>query len=388
MKYVILGSINYANRRLVHEFKLKGQEATILDPVNILSFVNDKRDDRIYIQGFTETPQRLYKKNLKGIVPRIGKDLQFHAKTVEHINKNIGVPSTATATALLNAQDKFLTTQLLSQAGVKTPKTFAVKKTDNPKWIVEMLGGFPIVAKINYGSQGVGVFILTEELSASTALSTFTALGHNLILQEFVETAKDDTRKHDYRAFVVDGKVVAAIKRNSTNGDFRTNTSIQEDCEGVELDEDMKVIAIKAAEAVGLSVAGVDLARHYESKEIYCYELNGNANWKSTERYSKKNVAKTIVEYMMTLTGEKEETNEQMKWGKEFIKDIYLPSIEGLPFGDETAEDTSDEMGAKVVNIKFEKSRYDMGIKSIFDPHIQEKENQNNLAKQIGRFAI
>ena len=247
MKYVILGSINYANRRLVHEFKLKGQEATILDPVNILSFVNDKRDDRIYIQGFTETPQRLYKKNLKGIVPRIGKDLQFHAKTVEHINKNIGVPSTATATALLNAQDKFLTTQLLSQAGVKTPKTFAVKKTDNPKWIVEMLGGFPIVAKINYGSQGVGVFILTEELSASTALSTFTALGHNLILQEFVETAKDDTRKHDYRAFVVDGKVVAAIKRNSTNGDFRTNTSIQEDCEGVELDEDMKVIAIKAA---------------------------------------------------------------------------------------------------------------------------------------------
>lgn len=375
MMYYILGSLNYANRRLVYEFEQYGKEAVIIDPSLFIPFVNDKRDDRLYFQGIEDEPIRVYKKHFKGVIPRIGKNLQYHAKTVEHIVNNIGIPTTATAQGLLNAQDKFLTTQLLSQNGIKTPKTFTITKVKNPQWLTKMLGGFPVVAKVNYGSQGVGVFLLTEALSAATALSTFAALGHNLILQEFIETAKDDKKKHDFRAVVVDGVVVAAIKRNSVGGDFRTNTSIKEDCEGVELDDNMKEVAIKAAQAVGLSVAGVDLAQHYETKEIYCYEVNGNMNFKSTEKFSKKNVAKAIVEYALKVCGEMviEASRKPLSnFNAQNGKGVGIPFLEFPTIDDEHDDiEMSSNGTAKPIRLQAELFKKEIGEKSIFSSPIK-----------------
>lgn len=301
-KFLILGIPNYANRRILFELNQMGMNARILNPQQLLPFVNDKRDDRIYIQrpGHNE-PKRIYKKSLTAIVPRIGGNLQFYSKAVEHIENNIGIPSTASAVGLLNAQDKITTIQMLSQHGIKTPKTFAVKKTDNLEWVVDKLGGFPVVAKLIYGSQGIGVFILTEPLSASTALDAFSSQGHALLLQQFIETAEKDNAKHDFRAVVVDGKVVAAIKRKSVGKDFRTNASIKEDCEKATLTDEMNDIAIRAAAAVGLACAGVDLAVDINTGEIYCYEVNGNFNFKSTEKFSKINVGKFIAEYAVKI---------------------------------------------------------------------------------------
>lgn len=322
-KFLIIGSKNYANRRILHEFEQKGYEANILDPKKLLPFVNDKARDRIYVvSDDSDEPKRIYKKSLSAIVPRIGKDLQFFSKSVEQLHKNIGIPTTATTEGLLNAQDKIRSIQLLSQNGIKTPKTFAIKETgSNFTWIVDSLGGFPIVAKLIYGSQGIGVFILTEMLSASTALDAFTSQGHSLLLQQFVETAKDDDSKCDFRAVVVNDKVVAAIKRKSVGKDFRTNTSLKEDCEGVELDKEMQEIAVKAAKAVGLDCAGVDLAKDYETGEIYCYEVNGNFNFKSTEKFSKKNVAKSIVEYAISISEPIQPTGKSLStWDLEFMR--------------------------------------------------------------------
>lgn len=301
-KFLILGIQNYANRRILFELNQKGVEARILNPKQLLPFVNDKKDDRIYIQrpGHDE-PKRIYKKSLTAIIPRIGGELQFYSKSVEHIENNIGIPSTSSAVGLLNAQDKIRTIQMLSQHGIKTPKTFAVKKVDDLEWVVKQLGGYPVVAKLIYGSQGIGVFILTEPLSASTAVDAFNSQGHALLLQQFIETAEMDNAKHDFRAVVVDCKVVAAIKRKSVGKDFRTNASIKEDCEKADLSDEMKDIAIRAASAVGLACAGVDLAVDIKTGEIYCYEVNGNFNFKSTEKFSKINVAKFIVEYALKI---------------------------------------------------------------------------------------
>jgi ribosomal protein S6--L-glutamate ligase len=312
-KFIILGSKNYANRRMIHEFEQLGHKAVILDPSRLLPFVNDKKRDRMYVASVkSDQPKRLYKKSVAGIVPRIGGGLSFYAKSVEHLNKNMGIPTTATAEGLLAATDKIRTIQLLSQAGIKTPKTFAVKKVQNLKWVVEQLGGFPVVAKTITGSQGVGVFILTELLSASTGLDAFTAQGNNLLLQQFIETG-EDKEKHDFRAVVVNGEVVASIQRNSSNGDFRTNASIKENCEGVELSDEMKKIAINAAAACGLEVAGVDLAVDINTNQIYVYEVNGNMNYKSTEKYSKKNVAKAIAQYMIDKTKKREKEEERLE---------------------------------------------------------------------------
>lgn len=339
-KIIVLGIRNYANRRILYELKQMGIKARIMHPQQLLPFVNDKRDDRIYIQrDDRDEPKRIYKKTLTAVIPRIGSDLQFYSKSVEHIQFNIGIASTASAQALLNAQDKIRTIQLLSQSGIKTPKTFAVKKADNLEWIVKKLGGFPVVAKLIYGSQGIGVFILTEPLGASTALDAFSSQGHSLLLQQFIETAEKDQAKHDFRAVVVDGKVVAAIKRKSVGKDFRTNASLKEDCERAELSDEMKDIAIRAAAAVGLNCAGVDLARDVNTGEIYCYEVNGNFNFKSTEKYSGENVAKAIAEYAAKIGMEGNDAKAAPESQSRF--DSQEPGLEiehlnddaGIPFG-------------------------------------------------------
>jgi RimK family alpha-L-glutamate ligase len=269
----------------------------------------------------------------------------------------MGIPTTANADALLNAQDKVKTIQLLSQRIIKTPRTFALKGMANVKWIVEKLGGFPVVGKLLFGSQGKGVFILTEALSAKTTVDTFLIQGNELLLQQYIETAEKNRAKKDFRAVVVDGKVVAAIQRNSVGDDFRTNASLKEDCEGVELDEEMTRIALKCADAVGLAVAGVDLAKDVHTGAIYCYEVNGNMNYKSTEKFSKKNVAKAIAEYAIRLAdaGDKDDKKQAQQHAKDFqtsrLAQIYYPRFSGT-------NHTSDPY-------RFEISEFSGGVKGI-----------------------
>ena len=359
--FIILGSRNYANRRLLYEFRRNGYDAIILNPLRLLPFVNDKVGDRMYVANDTShEPTRIYKNSVWGIVPRIGYDLQFFSKSVEHLNKNMGIPSTATADALLNAQDKIRTLQLLSQNGIKTPKTVAIKQAHNLQWTIDQLGGFPIVAKLIYGSRGIGVFILTEPLSASTALDAFSSQGHSLLLQQFIETAKNDKKKHDYRVVVVDGQCVAAIKRNSVGEDFRTNASIKEDCEGVEvseLPEGMAEIAVKSANAVSLEIAGIDLAVDVDTKEIYVYEVNGNMNFKSTEKFSQKNVARHIVDYSMRKAGVAPQ-NEISASIPNFNKDKEgIPFLSVLEGADFLVDESFDlECSAKTIRASFIKS--------------------------------
>ena len=351
-KFLILGSVNYANRRILHELQQMGHEAEILDPSRLLPYVTDTKNDRIYVTtSNSEEPRRIYKKTVSCIIPRVGSGLSFYAKSVEHINLNIGVPSTATANGLLTAQDKVRTIQVLSRKGIKTPRTFAAKNAQNLTWIVKQLGGFPVVAKLLFGSQGVGVFILTESLSAKTGLDAFTSQGHPLLIQQFIETAKRNENKHDFRAVVVNGEVVAAIRRNSVGDDFRTNASLKEDCEGVELDAEMKQIAINSAAACGLACAGVDIAKDVNTGEIYVYEVNGNFNFKSTEKYSRKNVAQKIANYAVSISSDATgKVDEEMKafavkmremsdfpqyQEREAVNELFvsaMSTVKGIPF--------------------------------------------------------
>lgn len=401
-KILILGIRNYANRRILHELKLKGVKARILHPQQLLPFVNDKRDDRIYIQrDDRDEPKRIYKKSLTSIVPRIGSDLQFYSKSVEHIQNNIGISSTASAQALLNAQDKIRTIQLLSQSGIKTPKTFAVKKAGNLEWIIEKLGGFPAVAKLIYGSQGIGVFILTEPLGASTALDAFSSQGHSLLLQQFIETAEKDQAKHDFRAVVVGGEVVAAIKRKSVGKDFRTNASIKEDCEKAELSDEMKDIAIRAAAAVGLDCAGVDLAKDINTGEIYCYEVNGNFNFKSTEKFSGKNVAKAIADYAVKIgtegggTQAAQESKYQFGSHEPGFEIEQLKTDDGLPFGDFPPDDEGDnfddmEFGRETMRVgKNDQKGHilafsELTLKGVIPSYMKSQVNLDARAMQLG----
>ena len=317
-----------------------GHKAQIIHPDSLLSVITDTMNDRIYLNQKNVT--RLYKKDIAAIIPRIGYNLSFHSKSVEQLNKNIGIPTTATATGLLNAQDKIRTCQLLSQHRILIPKTIPIRAVNNLDWIVQELGGFPIVAKIIYGSKGVGVFILNDAVSASTGLEAFTANGHSLLLQSFINTERKNKKKHDYRLVVVDGKVVASIQRNSVGNDFRTNASRKEDCEKAYPDESMQKLAVDAARAVGLDCAGVDIAEETETGKRYVYEVNGNFNFQSTEKFSRVNVAKEIAEYAVRLANK--ETSTFQNTGANSLDQLFtgFSSDKGIPFDDFTDGDIED----------------------------------------------
>jgi RimK family alpha-L-glutamate ligase len=306
--YLIIGGRCYETRRLLKEFKLQNKKSRIIPPEELLMYVEDRSNgDCLYYIGGA-TPERIYKKDLHCVLPRIGKGLEVHAKAIKHI-QNLGIPVTSESEGLLIAKDKMLTTLKLSEGKVETPKTILYRKPIHFDWIVSKLGGFPIVSKLLSGSRGVGVFILSDKISASTALETFSSLGHSLQLQAYIESSDKDTNKHDYRVIVIDNKVVCCIKRFSLSGDFRSNASISKIAENHIPSEDMKALALKAAAAVGLSSAcGVDIVVRSSDEKMFVIECNGNFGFQNAEKFSGVNVAKRLVNYAIKLA--KDETSQ------------------------------------------------------------------------------
>lgn len=301
-KLLILGSHNYSNKRILKELKKLGHKARIITPTKFNIYISDKKKhDRIYYNT-----KRIYRNTVDCIIPRIGRDLDYNAASVEQMNLNIGIPSTSSSMGLLNASNKLKSIQLLSRASLLVPATMYIKKSDNFKWMVKKLGGFPIVAKLIRGSQGVGTFILNDELAASTALQTFASLKQHLLLQRFIKTAEEKSSANDIRAIVVNGEVIGAYRRYSLNDDFRSNYSISKLGEKIKLSDEQKEIAVNAAKAVGLSgCAGVDLAENVDNGKTYIYEVNGNFSLFGFEKVTGINAAKKIAEYAIELAENK-----------------------------------------------------------------------------------
>lgn len=290
---LIVGINNYSNRRIKKEIELLGHKAKIINPNKLNIFISDnEKGDRIYYDK-----KRIYRSTVDAIIPRIGSGLNYAAASIEHIEKNIGIFSTSSASGLLNASNKSKSIQLFSRARLRVPKTMYIKSSKNFKWMIDKLGGFPIVAKLIRGSQGVGTFILNDELAASTALETITSLKKHVLLQNFITTAKENEQACDIRIIVVNGEVVGGYKRYAVKGGFRSNFSISKLGKKVKLTDAQKEMALNAASAVGLKVAGVDIAYDIENELNYIYEINGNMSLAGFEKVTGLNAAKAIAEY-------------------------------------------------------------------------------------------
>jgi ribosomal protein S6--L-glutamate ligase len=270
-RILILGSKNYGNRRILRECINLGMKAQIVEPENfILSISNINGNDKIYYKG-----KRIFKNSIDFIIARIGNDFETGLKVLEHLTNNLGIPASATPEGLAQASDKFLCSQILSSNRVSSPKSVHFKKSENYNLLKNLVGGYPFVVKLLYGSQGKGVFLINDDLSGSTALSTISNIK-KVVLQEYIETAKKDENKNDIRAFVVGGKVVAAMKRYSIKNDFRSNYSISKQAVKVNLTENQNKLAIESAKALNLNICGVDIVTDINSKKDYVIECNGN----------------------------------------------------------------------------------------------------------------
>jgi len=241
-------------------------------PENLYFEVSDVTNgyDRIYNGNpELEKPERIFIKNYDAVITRIGSNVDYGSRILRHLNINLGIYSTQSAYGILTARDKATTTQILSSHGLKVPRTIMAFKPSHPEFLVEKVGGLPVVGKLSHGSQGVGVLKFESSDQTNDTLESFAKSGISLLMQSYVEG-----KATDYRAIVIGDKVVVAMKRTAIKG-FKANISKGGTGEKVMLSQADQDTCVRAAKACQLETAGVDIMKD-EKGNSYVIEVNSN----------------------------------------------------------------------------------------------------------------
>ncbi|MBQ5812296.1 RimK family alpha-L-glutamate ligase, partial [Candidatus Saccharibacteria bacterium] len=253
MKIAILsnGNANYSTRRLVEEAEKRGHKVKVIKYKNCYLSLDDKHPD-VYYKG----------KKLEGfdaILPRISNNMTKYGCAVVRQFEMQGVYTSAASVAITRARDKLRAAQILAKYDVDTPKTLVSRNTSDIDDLLEQIG-LPVIIKLASGTHGNGVILADTKKAAKSALQAFYLYnedGTNILLQEFIK----ESAGTDIRAFVVGGRVVASMKRESLDDDFRSNLHKGGLGTPIKLTDQEKKTAIKAARAMGLHICGVDLMR-------------------------------------------------------------------------------------------------------------------------------
>jgi len=285
-------------KKLVTAGQRRGHEMIIHDPTDLVPFISSTKSghDGMFTKNNEGNIERLYSSHYDVIIPRLsGQSFAYGCAMLQHFSSNLHIPVTSEALALQIAANKFSSHQAFSISKVRTIPSLFVNKPTDFKFIVDKLG-LPLVTKTPLGSQGSGVFILSDELSISTTLSAFSRINRNLILQKFIDTGSP---KSDLRVFIVDGEIVASYRRWALAEDFRSNYSLSHSGEKVKLSKEEEEMSIQAATAVGLpGVCGVDIARDStDNDKPYIIEANGNPSLEGVTAVTGVNVAREIIIY-------------------------------------------------------------------------------------------
>lgn len=286
MKLVVLSANPnlYSTRRLVEAGKKKGHEMLIIDHTKCDMVIEKKRPSIIY-KGAEIT-------DIDGVIPRIGASVTFFGTAVVRQFEMMKVFTATESQALVRSRDKLRSLQILSRAGLGLPKTVFSNYSRNVGSIIEKVGGAPCVIKLLEGTQGLGVVLADNQNSAESILEAFNGLQARVIVQEFIKEAKGA----DLRAFIVDGVVVGAMKRQGKEGEFRSNLHRGGSANIVELSDAEENAALRAAKAMGLGVAGVDLLQSARGPLIL--EVNSSPGLEGIETATGKDIAGQIIKYV------------------------------------------------------------------------------------------
>lgn len=229
------------------------------------------------------------------VIPRLGAtSSRFGAAVVRQLEA-AGVPSTVTAGAVLRSRDKLAALQALVAAGVPVPETAAAREPSVNEDVLALFESMPLVVKLLQSSAGNGVVLADTQKAAKALFSAFHQLDADFLIQEFIAEANGE----DIRAFIVDGTVVAAMQRTAPPGEFRANVHQGGSVASVELTDMEKDVAVRAAEALGLSVAGVDILRSANGPLVL--EVNVSPGLQGIERASGVDVADAICSFAERL---------------------------------------------------------------------------------------
>ena len=273
----------YSTKRLVQAAEQRGHRVTVIDVLKC-NLLMEKRNPGIYYQNG-------YVTDVDGVIPRIGASVTFYGTAVVRQFEMKKVFSAVESQALVRSRDKLRSLQILSRAGLGLPKTVFTNFARNVDPILETLGT-PVVIKILEGTQGLGVVLAENRNAAKSVIEAFHSLKVRIIMQEFIAEAKGA----DIRAFVVDGKVVGAMKRQAKEGEFRSNLHQGGSASVVRLNAEEKETALRAAKALGLGVAGVDMLQSKRGPLVM--EVNSSPGLEGIEKATGKDIAGKIIQYM------------------------------------------------------------------------------------------
>jgi ribosomal protein S6--L-glutamate ligase len=274
----------YSTRRLLEAAKKRKHDVEVVDPLKC-DIVIEKRRPNIYYKGG-------YIEEVDAVIPRIGASVTFYGTAVVRQFEMMGAFTTTESEALVRSRDKLRSLQVLSRAKIGLPKTVFTNYSRDVSGVIKQVGGTPLVIKLLEGTQGVGVVLAETKNAAESVIEAFNGLQARVIVQEFIKEAKGA----DIRAFVVDGHVVGAMKRQGKEGEFRSNLHRGGSAEIVELSDEEEIAAVKATKAMGLGVAGVDLLQ--SSRGPLILEVNSSPGLEGIEKATGRDIAKSIIRYI------------------------------------------------------------------------------------------
>ena len=231
-------------------------------------------------------------KDVDAVIPRIGAANTFYGTAVVRQFEMMGVFTANDSQAISRARDKLRALQLLARNGIGLPVTGFAHSTKDIDGLLETVGGPPVVVKLVEGTQGIGVVLAETKKAAESVILAFRQLNANILVQEYIKEA----RGADIRAFVVGGRVVASVKRQSAPGEFRSNLHRGGTAVEVKLTPEERSIASRAAKTMGLNVCGVDVVRSTHGPVVL--EVNSSPGLEGVEKASKIDVATRIIQYV------------------------------------------------------------------------------------------
>jgi len=275
---------SYSTQRLVAAASERGHEARVLDT---LRFAIDLSGD---------VPDLQYRgrqlDDFDALLPRIGASITFFGLAVVRQFEQMDVYTPTPSNGIANSRDKLRSIQILSRHDIAIPATTFVRDRADVLPAIDRVGGAPVVIKLLEGTQGIGVILAPDTKIAEAVIETLQSTRQNVLIQRFVA----ESRGRDVRALVVGDRVVAAMRRQASGDEFRSNIHRGGSVEAIDLDPVYADTAVRAAQIMGLRVAGVDMLEGAEGPVVM--EVNSSPGFEGIERATELDIAGAIIDYV------------------------------------------------------------------------------------------
>lgn len=272
----------YSNQRIIEAGEQLGHQ---------IEFFNISQ---CYIKLDAKTPEVHYRggrilNELDAVIPRIRPSMTFYGCALTRQFESLGVYALNSSAAITHSRDKLYSLQLLLNNGLDIPITGFANSPLDTNDLIKMVGGSPLIVKLLEGTQGKGVVLAETKKAAESVINAFKSLNANILVQEFIKEANGK----DLRCFVINGKVVAAMQREAPPGEFRANIHLGGTGSLVKITKEERKLAIAAAKAMGLDVAGVDIIR--SAKGPLLLEVNSSPGLEGIEGATGKDIAMEMI---------------------------------------------------------------------------------------------